>query len=251
MLFRSGGGYEFNNGTRTLAGLTTRYAFIGGGYDSASYINDFYLGAAPFVTRGELANLNIYSPSATTDPTSGAPWNGIDAPGSNFTVNAGRGTGTGTPGDFIIKTATKTTTGNTLQTLTERLKVAGDSGDITAASLAGGSTRMVVADSAGKLSTQIIPSGGGVRSINSVNTNTTAGSTSGTDYVYLVSGTTTITLPSPTGNTSSYTIKRVGTNAVSIATTSGTIDGSTSPITINVQYVSVTVVSDGTNWFII
>ena len=89
------------------------------------------------------------------------------------------------------------------------------------------------------------------RSINSVNSNTVAGSTAKTDYVYLVSGTTTITLPSPTGNTNSYTIKRVGINTVTIATTSGLIDGSSSPITINVQYVSLTLVSDGTDWFII
>ena len=89
------------------------------------------------------------------------------------------------------------------------------------------------------------------RSVNVVSTNTAAGSVISTDYVYLVSGTTTITLPTPVGNTNQYTIKRVGTSTVSIATTSGTIDGSASPITINVQYVSLTLVSDGTNWFII
>jgi hypothetical protein len=89
-------------------------------------------------------------------------------------------------------------------------------------------------------------------SINSVSSNTTAGSAAGTDYVYLVSGTTTITLPTAVGNTNLYTIKRVGTNTVSIATTSSqTIDGSTSPITINVQNVSLTLVSDGSNWKII
>jgi len=89
------------------------------------------------------------------------------------------------------------------------------------------------------------------RSINVVSTTTSAGSVAGTDYIYLVSGTTTITLPTPVGNTNQYTIKRVGTNTVSIATTSGTIDGSASPITINVQYASLTLVSDGTNWNII
>jgi len=95
--------------------------------------------------------------------------------------------------------------------------------------------------------------GGGIsRSVNVVSTATPAGSTAGVDYVYLVSGTTTITLPTAVGNTNLYTIKRVGTNTVSIATTSGqTIDGSSSPITIIVQYVSLTLVSDGTNWNII
>jgi hypothetical protein len=90
------------------------------------------------------------------------------------------------------------------------------------------------------------------RSVNVVSTATAAGSTAGTDYVYLVSGTTTITLPTAVGNTNRYTIKRSGTGVVSIATTSSqTIDGSSSPITINVQYVSLDFISDGTNWEII
>ena len=90
------------------------------------------------------------------------------------------------------------------------------------------------------------------RGIYSVSTNTSAGSGANVDYVYLVSGSTTITLPTAIASTNTYTIKRVGTSTVSIATTSSqTIDGSASPITINVQYVSITVVSDGANWNII
>jgi hypothetical protein len=89
-------------------------------------------------------------------------------------------------------------------------------------------------------------------SINVVSTNTAAGSAASTDYVYLVSGTTTITLPTAVGNTNRYTIKRVNTGVVSIATTSSqTIDGSASPITINLQYVSLDLISDGSNWNII
>jgi len=89
------------------------------------------------------------------------------------------------------------------------------------------------------------------RGIYSVSTNTSAGSGANVDYVYLVSGTTTITLPAPATNTNLYTIKRVGTGVVSIATTSGLIDGSSSPITINIQYVSLDLISDGTDWNII
>jgi len=90
------------------------------------------------------------------------------------------------------------------------------------------------------------------RSVNSVSTNTNAGSGANVDYVYLVSGTTTITLPTAVGNTNRYTIKRSGTGVVSIATTSSqTVDGSSSPITINVQYVSIDLISNGTNWEII
>ena len=89
------------------------------------------------------------------------------------------------------------------------------------------------------------------RSVNSVSTNTNAGSGANVDYVYLVSGTTTLTLPAPGSNTNRYTVKNTGTGIVSIATTSGTIDGSTAPITINVQYVSLDLISDGSNWNII
>jgi hypothetical protein len=90
------------------------------------------------------------------------------------------------------------------------------------------------------------------RGVYSVSSNTSAGSAANVDYVYLVSGTTTLTLPTAVGSVSKYTIKNTGTNVVSIATTSSqTIDGSASPITINVQYVSIDLISDGANWNII
>jgi hypothetical protein len=95
--------------------------------------------------------------------------------------------------------------------------------------------------------------GGGIsRSVLSVAVNTSAGSTVSTDYIYLASNTITITLPTAASNTNRYTIKNVGTGVVSIATTSSqTIDGSSSPITINTQYVSLDLISDGSNWNII
>ena len=94
----------------------------------------------------------------------------------------------------------------------------------------------------------------GGKIISSINTNTTAGSASFTDYIYLVTGSSTVTLTLPTAvnNTNLYTVKNVGTSTASIATTAGqTIDGSSSPIDINVQYVSLTLVSDNANWNII
>lgn len=97
------------------------------------------------------------------------------------------------------------------------------------------------------------PSGGSgiTRSVNNISTTTTAGSAASTDYVYLISGTTTLTLPTAVGNTNRYTLKNVGTNTVTINTTSSqTIDGSTS-ITMAVQYTAIDVISDGTNWNII
>lgn len=117
--------------------------------------------------------------------------------------------------------------------------------------LAGVGTRMVTVDSAGNLGSSSLPTSGMNRSISSVSVNTSAGSLANTEYVYLVSGTTTITLPTAVGNTNTYTIKRVGTNNVTINTTSSqTIDGSLTAVITN-QYTSLTLVSDGTNWAII
>ena len=89
------------------------------------------------------------------------------------------------------------------------------------------------------------------KSINTVSVNTSAGSASSTDYVYLASGTINITLPTAVGNQNLYTIKNVGTGVITIDTTSSqTIDGSlTAPI--RVQYLSLTIISDGANWNII
>lgn len=116
----AGGGYESNDATSALSGLTSKYAFIGGGYNYTNFINDFYLGAAPFITTPNLSNLNIYAPSGI----------GTDLVGSNFTLNAGRGTGAGIPGDFTIRTSSTTTSGSTTQTLTPKFTIKGQTGDI-------------------------------------------------------------------------------------------------------------------------
>lgn len=85
----------------------------------------------------------------------------------------------------------------------------------------------------------------------SVSTPTTAANGINFQYVYLVSGTTTITLPTAVSNINSYTIKNVGAGTVTLATTSAqTIDGSTTA-SLPVRYTSLTVVSDGANWYII
>lgn len=89
------------------------------------------------------------------------------------------------------------------------------------------------------------------RSVNSISTDTNAASVASTDYVYLVSGTTTLTLPTAVGNTNRYTVKNVDTGTVTIDTTSSqTIDGGASAL-LTVQYTSVDLISDGSNWLII
>lgn len=77
-----------------------------------------------------------------------------------------------------------------------------------------------------------------------------------TDEVILVNaslGSVTITLPTAVGSTHLYWVKKVdsSTNTVVVNTTSlQTIDGGTSA-TIKVQYASITVASDGSNWLVI
>jgi hypothetical protein len=90
------------------------------------------------------------------------------------------------------------------------------------------------------------------RSVNVISANTNAGAAAITDYVYLVSGTTTLTLPTAVGNTNLYTVKNTGVATVSIATTSAqTIDGSASPITLPVANTSLDLISDNANWRIV
>jgi hypothetical protein len=96
-------------------------------------------------------------------------------------------------------------------------------------------------------------SGGGsgiTRSISSISSATNAGATASTDYVYLVSGTTTLTLPTAASNTNRYTVTNTGTNTVTVATTSSqTIDGS-STATLPIANMSLDFVSNGSNWVV-
>lgn len=88
------------------------------------------------------------------------------------------------------------------------------------------------------------------RSVNTISSSQTAGSSTRTDYVYLVSGTTTLTLPTAASNTNRYTVTNTGANTVTVATTGGqTIIGSTT-VTLPLTNMSLDFISDGSNWVI-
>lgn len=87
-----------------------------------------------------------------------------------------------------------------------------------------------------------------VRVITSVSTNTAADAVAGTDYVYLCSGTMTITLPTAVGNTNLYTIKNVGTGVVTIAFTGGQTGDGSAILSMPVQYTSLDLISDTANF---
>ena len=88
------------------------------------------------------------------------------------------------------------------------------------------------------------------RTVSSIAVNTNAGSASQTDYVYLVSSGATLTMPTAVGNTNQYTIKNTGATSATVAFQIGqTCDGSSS-LTL-LQYDSVDLVSNGSNWWVI
>lgn len=91
--------------------------------------------------------------------------------------------------------------------------------------------------------------GGGItRSINNTAISLTAGNASTTDYVYICSGTLTITMPTAAGNSNLYTIKNVGAGIVTVSA-SDTIDGSPTAI-MPIQYTSIDLVSNSAAWVI-
>ena len=130
----------------------------------------------------------------------------------------------------------------------------GATGDIYYRDSSGNFVRLVIGSTNQVLTvTGGLPSWGAAsidRSVSSIAIPTTAGATVATDYVYFVSSTTTLTLPTAVGNINLYTVKNTGVGIVTIATTSAqTIDGSTTAtLTPN---TSLDLVSDTANWRII
>lgn len=95
----------------------------------------------------------------------------------------------------------------------------------------------------------VIYTSGQPRQTKAVSTATTASAFPFTDYLYLCSGTMTLTLPTAVGNQSKYTVKNTGTGVITIATTSSqTMDGATTT-TLSTQYQTLNLISDGTNWW--
>ena len=120
----------------------------------------------------------------------------------------------------------------------------------------GSANQILKTDGAGALTFIDQPSGSAPDVVtDSSGTNTTISTTTGTEEVHLISNganNVAITIPaaSTAGEGYKYQVKRLGTGTVSVAPSSGTIDGAAS-FSLASQYDSVTVVSDNSNWFII
>ncbi len=87
--------------------------------------------------------------------------------------------------------------------------------------------------------------GGVIRSINTISTSQTAGSTPGTDYIYLCSAGINVTLPAASGNTNLYTVKNISNSSVLV---SGTIDDDATGVTMPIKYTSIDLISNNTDW---
>lgn len=96
----------------------------------------------------------------------------------------------------------------------------------------------------------VISGGSGItRSIVVTSGNVSAGAMASTDYVYLIAGAHTVTLPTAVSNTNRYTIKNNHSASVALAFTGAeTADGG--GVTLAPQ-ASVDLISNGTNWSII
>ena len=86
-------------------------------------------------------------------------------------------------------------------------------------------------------------------------TNTTISSHTGIEEIHLINnGAVAVTITIPTATTVGagykYNVKRLGTASVTVSPSSGTIDAAASFV-LDVQYDAVTLVSDGSNYFII
>jgi len=120
----------------------------------------------------------------------------------------------------------------------------------------GSANQILKTDGAGALTFIDQPSGTAPDVITDTSgTNTTISTTTGIEEVHLISNganNVAITIPaaSTAGEGYKYQVKRLGTGTVSVAPSSGTIDGAAS-FSLASQYDSVTVVSDNSNWFII
>ena len=112
------GSYAIALGPFAEAGISE---FVAGSRDKP-VTNVYFGGGNQSISRG--AGTGV----AYTINGSGA--NGTDFAGGNITIAGGKGTGTGTSGDIILSTATPTTTGTTLQSLTQRVWIKGNTGRV-------------------------------------------------------------------------------------------------------------------------
>jgi hypothetical protein len=121
------GGGLYGSGLRYYA---DRQIAFGGNSNSVNFaVTDFFLGYGVRNENTSINSNNGHGPNVSFNPSWASDT--ADKNGGNITIAGGRGTGTGSAGDVIFATSTPTTTGTTLQSLTNRWWVKGSSGTLS------------------------------------------------------------------------------------------------------------------------
>lgn len=87
------------------------------------------------------------------------------------------------------------------------------------------------------------------RIVSKITINTNAAAATGTDYVYLCSGTLTLTMPTVAANVNRYTVKNIGSGIVTISA-ADTIDGN-STIILGITDSAVDLIAGNSEWNIL
>jgi hypothetical protein len=150
-----------------------------------------------------------------------------DTIGGNLTIQGGRGTGTGVPGDVIIKTGTAGSTGTTYSTMSNRVEVKSNTGQVkfnnytSSTSFTGTATALLAVDSSGNIITRATTTGSsGTSGANGANGSSgTSGATGGTGSSGTSGSSGQGTISGSTNNIAKFT----GTTTIgnSIATDNG------------------------------
>lgn len=250
-------GYYAGSGLSGSGSKTIGIGFYAGAYpfQSSAYSNSIALGTA----AGNTANnqlviggnatyggwgagiYNVYIGNGVTDVSpAGVTINatggsGANNPGGSLTLAGGKGAGSGVGGSLIFQTSVVGASGTTLQTLATAMTI-------------NNSQRVGVGITS---PTSTFHSGGSyARFVRSISALRTLDATD--DIIEVTANTFTITLPTAASITGrEYIIKNNGAGVITIACNGAeTIDGSAT-VVLGVQYGTITLVSNGTNWMVI
>ncbi|OQP47872.1 hypothetical protein A4H97_30650 [Niastella yeongjuensis] len=194
--------------------------------------------------------------SNTSGPGVSYSINGSGAYGANYrggdiTITGGKGTGTGTPGSIIFSTPQVSSSGTTLQTLSERARI-----DSNGNFGIGTSTPSTTLDVHGTGHFDNVVTSSGHRSaVRNITANTTISDTD--EYVFVNAASTAtvnVTLPPTTGRDGqTYTIKRIDdniSNAVTITSASSqSVDGINPYPLAGKKYI--TIVANSGTWIVV
>jgi hypothetical protein len=180
----------------------------------------------------------------------GAGGFGTNKEGGNVTIAGGKGTGSGTPGSIIFSTAQLTSSGTTLQALSEKARIDANG------NLGIGNTTpsaMLHVSGTGRFD-NTINTAGHRSAIRNISGNSTVADTDEYVFVNAASGSVTVTLPTATGREGqTYTIKRLDESSYTVTITNASsqlIDGQSS-YSLDRQWSLVTVVANGNTWMVV